>query len=71
MHQEEGLEWTKDKGLDRASPEYKAYLKEFGETYLRVVRDSIEKAGRAKKQRALDPVTSEAMAHTQVDTIFT
>ena len=71
MHQEEGLAWTKDKGLDPASPEYKAYLKKFGETYLRVVGDSIEKAGRAKKQRALDPVTSEAMAHTQVDTILT
>ena len=71
MHQEEGLAWTKDKGLDPASPKYKAYLKEFGETYLRVVGDSIDKAGRAKKQRALDPVASEAMAHTQVDTIFT
>ena len=66
MHQEDGLAWTKDKGLDPASPEYKAYLKEFGETYLRVVGDSIEKAGRVKKQRALDPLASEVLAHTQM-----
>ena len=66
VHQHEGLEWTEGVGLDPASPEYQAYLKEFGETYLRVVGDSIEKAGKIKKQRALDPLSSEALAHTQM-----
>ena len=66
MHQHEGLEWTEGVGLDPASPEYQAYLKEFGETYLRVVGDSIDRAGRIKKQRALDPLANEVLAHAQM-----
>jgi hypothetical protein len=66
VHQRNDLKWTEGIGLDPASPKYQAYLKDFGKTYLRVVGDSIEKAGKAKKQRALDPVASEVMAHTKM-----
>ena len=75
VHQHEGLEWTAGVGLDPASPEYKAYLKEFGDTYLRVVGDSIEQAGELRRRQALDPIASEVLAHTQVtphyDLMFT